>query len=461
MGYTIDSDTLVKGLLALAQNGGPQIGRKEASLTISTLPTATGCSGLFEVCDDSPLLSLALDGDKFLDWLGWKQNDECNQFVRMLSYVGAEGTAAGSIATGAIEACAAAPGVEYGTCEVLLPDKGRLARSGPVRDLTENNMVLCNRYPRFTKDGQQITDELMWSMVMAGTALRQDIMRMVVSGNHSNSGEFAGLETLVNTGYKDVHTGRLCTAMDSIVLNWGNNVMTHKLNGTHVLVDYLIDIVRRIRTRAQWSNMGPVQDGEQVLVMPSYLRDALLDTFTFWSIEPGVAYNEVNFQNYETRTFRNSLNGGGYGDGQIFIDGRAVPIIAYDWHDLTQAAPNFIGDIYVLTRSIGGTPVLWGQYIDMAKPANRATAEMGYAHYQSTDNGKFLTYWKTDETCTQATVLIRPNLYLSAPWAQARIVGVAAQRPLAPISPDPVSSYFVEDNLAVASAPGDYLTLGI
>jgi hypothetical protein len=459
MGLMMDSDVLMKALVQLAQgqSHNPGYGRKEATLTESTLPTFNGCCGLFDPCGNNDLLSFTVEGEKLLDWIGWKANNECKQFVKMLSYAGPAGTSTGAEATGAIAACAAAPGVEFGTCEVLLPDKGRIARTGPTRDLTENNLKICDTYPTFTKQGEQITDELMWSLTLAGIALKQDLKRMLISGNADTTGHFAGLEALVNTGYIDARFGRACSAMDSYVLNWGNHVASYALNGTHVLVDYLIDIIRRIRTRAAWANLGPIGAGDMILTMPSYLRDAILDTFTFYTIQAGVAYNEVNFANYETRAFRNSLNGGTYGDGQIFVDGLTIPIITYDWHPMTQAAPNFIGDIYVLTRRIGNMPVLWGQYIDMTQPANAFANQAGYAHYKATDGGKFLTYWKTDETCTEATVLMRPNLYLSAPWAQARIVGVAAQRPLAPINPDPTSSYFVEGTLAPAACPEDYL----
>ena len=467
MGMQIDSEVLMRALMNLALNTNtnaptmaPRFGRKEASLTESTLATINGCCGLFDPCGSDDLLAFTIEGEKLLDWIGWRADNQCKQFVKMLSYAGPAGASTGAEATGAIAACADAPGVEFGTCEVLLPDKGRIARAGPVRDLTENNRKVCNDYPVFTKQGEQISDELVWSLTLAGIALKQDLKRMLISGNPDTTGEFAGLEALVNTGYVNATDGRRCSAMDSYVLNWGSNTMATEVGGFD-LVDYLVDIVRRIRTRAMWANLGAIPAGDQVLVMPAYLRDQLLDTFTFWSIEPGAQYAEVNFMNYETRQFRNSLNGGTYGDGQIFIDGQAVPIIVYDWHPMTQAAPNFIGDIYVLTRRIGNMPVLWGQYIDMRDPASAFSNQAGYAHYKATDGGKFLTYWKTDNTCTEATVLMRPNLYLSAPWAQARIMSVAAHRPLDPINPDPTSSYFVEGFITPATCPEDYLITSI
>ena len=103
--------------------------------------------------------------------------------------------------------------------------------------------------------------------------------RMVITGNASSANQFTGLNTLVNTGYVDADVGRRCSAMDSIVVNWGSHVMAYALNGTHDLVDYLIDIVRRIRQRAiAGANLGGIPVGDMVLVMPSFLRDCLLDS---------------------------------------------------------------------------------------------------------------------------------------------------------------------------------------
>lgn len=431
---------------------------KEASLTLSTMASMYGCCGLFDPCGTNDLLSLTVEQEPFLDWMGWRANNECRQFVKLISYVGPAGTATDAEATGEAAACDDAAGVEFGTCELLLPDKGRIKRAGPVRDLTENFLKVCDNYPVFTKSGEQITDEIMWSLTLAGLALKQDLKRMVITGNSASANQFSGLQTLVNTGYVDATSGQRCSAADSIVVNWNNAAMgSAGPNGTHVLVDYLIDIVRRIRTRAAWANLGGIGVGDQVLVMPSFLRDCLLDAFTCWSVCTGNQYDETVLNTLEGRSFRNGLNGGNYGAGQIFVDGTPVPIITYDWMAIGQAAPSFTGDIYVLTRRVGNVPVLWGQFIDMAAPAARFAEEAGYAHYRALDGGKFLAYWKTDNECTQATLVMRPNIYMSAPWAQARIQNVACQRPLNPLSADPTSSYYAEEYLRTATCPEDYL----
>ena len=458
MGFKIDSEALAQALAMLASGTlqGNQPRSKEASLTLSSQATMYGCCGLFDLCGDNDLLSLTVAAEPFLDWLSFRPNNECNQFVKLISYIGPAGTSAGTQTSGAKAACADAPGVEFGTCEVLLPDKGRIGRAGPVRDITENNLRLCDKQPVYMKDGTRIEDELQWTLTLAGEAIKQDLMRMVVSGNANTTGEFDGLERLVNTGYRDVRSARYCTAMDSTVIDWNDHIMSYTPNGTHALVDYLIDIVRRIRRRAR--QRGGIAMGDMILQMPSYTRDCLLDTFACWSVCPSA---DVNWSNPELRAFRNSLNGGAYGDGYIIVDGQPVPIITYDWHDMGQAAPYFTGDIYVLTRRIGSMPVFFGQYIDMNSPVGALSAEAGYAHYSATDGGKFLRYWKYDNECFEGTMVMRPNLYLSAPWAQARIQDVACVRPLSPLSPDPTSSYYAETVLTPATCPEDYLVTAL
>lgn len=469
MGLTLDIEQLIRMAAATGALSGnakgygvnqlPGVRGKEASLTLSTLGSLTGCCGLFMDQSDNALFSLTMQDEPFLAWLNWTANDECRQFVKLLAYSGPAGTAAGTQGTGEKAACDDAAGVEFGTCEVLLPDKGRLARSGPVRDLTENNRKLWAEQPVYALDGQQIDDDLVWSTILAGRVVYDDLKRMVLTGNASSANQFEGLERLVNTGYRNVTNGVRCSAMDSIVVNWANNVMSAELTTGNNLVDYLIAIVRRIRQRIVWSGMGRIALGDMIIMLPTHLRDCLLDAFTCWSICPGSLYDYTVLNSLEARTFRNGLNGGVYGDGQIFVDSVPIPIITYDWQAVTPNGTNFTGDIYVLTRALnnGTVPVMRGQYIDMMKPANRFAEVTGGAHYKATDGGRFLWYWKTDNECIQPTVVFRPNLWISAPWAQARILDVACGGPLAPISPDPTSSYYAEDYLATAFCPEDYL----
>jgi len=467
MSAQLDLDRLLqvaRAAGALSENGLPSMGgraTKETSLTLSTMPSlAPGCCGLFSLGGENDLLTLVLPDEPFLVWMGWKPNNECDQFVKMITYVSGAGTSGGTVSTPYAAACDNGNGVEFGTCEILLPDKGRLKRVGPVRDLTINNLKMWEGYPVYAKDGTQITDEIAWSTIMTGIAMQDDIKRSIFEANASSTNQFAGFESLINLGYRDVRSGRLCSAMDSIVLDWSSNTIAHEINGFD-LIDYLIDIVRRIKTRAAWSKLGSIGYGDMVIVTTTQIATCMLDVFTCWSVCPGAEFNPTNLSTYEARQFRNSLNGGLFGMGQITIDGVPIPLLAYDWLTSTYTPGGAqVSDLYVMVRQIGATPILWGQYIDMRQPAARFS-EVAEQHYKATDDGKFLSYWKTDNECIQNTVVFRPNIYIKAPWAQARIQNVACTRPLAPILPDPSKSGYPEHYLTPAVCPEDYLTPGL
>jgi hypothetical protein len=457
----IDLGALLQAARAAgALNGATGQAEKEASLTLSTVAPMYGCTPLWSPTGSNDLLTLSVPDDKFSTWLGWQANDECTQTVKLLSYVG-PADAGGSPSNGAAAACADAPGSEYGACEIMLPDKGRIKRSGPVRDVTEVNRRPYQGFPMFTKQGKPISNDLVWSFTVAGNTLKQDLMRMLITGNNSNANEFAGLETLITTGYKDMNTGNRCRAMDSTVLAWSSQPMSYKADGTHTFVDYLIAIVRKIRNRANATGLGGIAYGDMVLMMPDYLRNALLDSFTCWSVCPGAQYNEANMQTFEARNFRNSLNGGLYGDGQITVDGEQIPILVNGWMTIGQAAPYFTGDVYVLTRMVGNVPLMYGQYINMDTASAALEMEAPEAHYKAVDGGRFLTYWKYDNECVQSTIVMRPNLFVRGPWAQARITDVGTLPVVAPESFDPTSGYFPGTPVAAATTPYSYLIAGI
>jgi len=436
--------------------------RKEASLTLSTQASFAGCCGLFTPTGQNDVLSLVMKDEPFLEWLGWVPNNDCDQFLKLVTYISGSGAASGSVSTPYAAACDDANGAEFGTCEILLPDKGRLKRKSPVRDLTNNNVRHWASNPVYTLDGSQITDEIAWSTSLAGIALSDDIKRAVFNSNPAQENQFNGLESVVAMGYRNVRDHSLCSSMDSIVLDWGSQDMAYKVNDRWTVIDYIIDIVRRIKQRANWSRRGGIAVGDMAIVTTTTLATALLDHFTCWSVCTGGQYSEVNLQSYEARMFRSQLNGGLYGMGAITVDQVPVPILAYDWLDFTHTPGGAtVSDLYILTRQIGGTRTLTGQYIDMSDPAQAFQSASGYPHYQAIDNGRFLSYWKTENECVENTVVFRPNIWCPAPWAQCRIQNVAGTRPLGPLSPDPASAYFPEQYLGVAYCPEDYLNEGL
>jgi len=427
-------------------------------LTLSSLATVYGCCGLFDMCADADLVSLSMQGaDPFLDWLGWEATDVCvikKSFITWIRPEQSGGCTDGYLA----DPCADPYGTEWGECDFTLEDFARLRRHGPVRDVTMNDVRYCERQPRYRLDGTMINDDREYDARVIAEVQLQDLRRMVVTGNGATAGQFSGLENLVVTGYTN-SSGRTCAMMDSIVIDWNSNGMAggagitwsgNAIAATWNFVDVLLAVFRRIRQRISWSPTLASQMGagvDMVLVLPTFLVQCLLDHYTCWSVCDGSQYNEVAIQSYEARAFRNSLLGGRFGFGRIWLDGTEIPLIAYDWELIK--GPH-CGDIYLLTGGVGTVKTISGQYLNMSS----VPGAYPEADYSVTDGGRFLRWVERDHTCVEQVAEMRPRMLMWAPWAQTRFQDVCCDVPGGPLSPDPCeTSFFPETSFSVAACP--------
>ena len=432
---------------------------EQQRLTLSDLATVYGCCGLFDMCADADLISLSMQGaDQFLDWIGWESTDVCVIKKSFISWIRPE-QSQGACTDGYLgDPCADPNGVEWGECDFTLEDFARLRREGPVRDVTMNDVRYCERQPRYRLDGSPITDSREFDAVVTAEVILQDLRRMVITGNDTTAGQFDGLENLVVTGYTN-SSGRECEIMDSTVVDWNQNGMAGgagiTVNGTAIaatwnLVDVLLSVWRRTIQRLRLSpplasRLG--QGVDVVLVLPTHLKDCLLDHYTCWSVCDGSQYNEVALQSYEARQFRRSLLGGRFGDGQITLDSTTIPLITYDWG--TIKGPT-CGDMYLLVGAVGGLKLISGQYLDMRSVPNTYPG----TDYWVSDGGRFLHWSEQDHTCVKEIEEIRPRILMWAPWAQTRFQDVCCASVFDPLSPDPCeTSFFPESSFSIAACP--------
>lgn len=426
----------------------------EEALTVDSRGTIYGCCGLFDLCSDQDLMSLSLEGtSKFLDWIGWEISDVCRirkNFVSWVRPAYSDGAATSGYVS---DPCGDAEGVDWGVCDFTLEDFGAIRRKTPVRNVTKNTgLRLCEAQPRYRLDGSPIVDDLEYDMRITVEGIVQDLKRAIVSGTKLTAGSFDGLQALVQTGYKN-SDGHLCQLMDSIVIDWNANSLNGGAgmtwNGSPIgaafnFIDVLLAAYRRIRQRISWAPALASMDmvpGDMVIVGPTHFIQCLLDAYTCWSVCP-TAQDLTNLvaaiqmtDTLEARRFRESLNGGMFGDGAITLDGFTIPCVAYDW-GLTEGTLN---DVYLLTGQIGNQKLLNGQLNDMRYAAQHQATAGKYAY---TDGGRFLTWAEFDGTCLQRFVEQQPRLLCWAPWAQVRFEDVKCTRPGGYISPDPTNTSF-------------------
>ena len=418
---------------------------------ISTVPTPYSCEPLFHACSDRDLMSLSFAGQEpLLDWIGWQAEVECYIRRSFLTWVDAVSPGGRVASVVMADPCAVPNSYYFGTCDWDMQDFGRLRSASPVRDITENDIKYCMTQPRYRLDGTLINNTREWDIRFATEIVLNELKRLVITGNASNSGEFDGLEQLIATGFTDPE-GNRCSPMDSIIIDWNGNAMSGgagitwngaAIASTFDLVDVLLAAFRRVQQRLRMAPALGAQRwavGDTVLVMPSFLVTCLLDFYTCWSVCPSGDVTQV-MNTFDGRRFRDSLLGGMFNAGAITLDGYTIPIIAYDW-GLIQGPTR--GDIYMLTGKVGGTKLINGQYLDM-----RSVPRAGYPgadKFEYLDGGRLLTWTEATETCVSQRVEMRPRLLSWAPWAQVRIEDVACAGPVGPISPDPqATSYYIE-----------------
>lgn len=414
------------------------------NLVVDSNPSIFGCSPLFDICTDAALMSLSFEGTApFLDWIGWERTSVCVIKKAFLNFVRPE-QADGVCTPGWLaNPCADANSIEEDYCDFTLTDFARLRRESKVRDITKIGLRYCDVQPRYRLDGTPITDQMEYDFRIAMEVLLQDLKKMVVNGQNSTPGQFDGLEALVATGYAD-SDGSLCPMMDSIVVDWNDNDMDGgagitwngvAVGNTWSFIDVLMAAYRRIKHRIRLAPALAAQRmnvGDMVLVIPDEFAGCVLDAFTCWSV-CGNDWIVFLQSNQETRTFRNSLNGGAFGAGRIFIDNFEIPIMPYDW-GLIQSGATF--DTYLLTGAVGNVKLIQGQYNDMSLVPPKSSL------FAATDGGRFLTYLQADNTCEKQVVEMQPRMLMWAPWAQARFMDVVCERPGGVISADPCSDYF-------------------
>jgi hypothetical protein len=449
----------IAGALPAVGDAEEGVVRRTGELTLSTTPTLYGCCGLWDRCGDGDLLSLSLEkSGKLLDYIGWSPSLECvirKEFITwirpeqhlVLVNTGPEQHYEQRCTEGYVaDPCDEAEGAEWGGCDFELRDFARFRRRGPVRDITTNRLMYCKQQPKVHIDGTLVSDDREADLIAAAEVMTQDLKRHIIIGNAATPGQFSGLNTLVRTGYTGTD-GHRCTSMDSIIVNWNSNTMAGgagmtwngaPIAATFDFVDVLLAVFRHIKQNIGYApvlaNQNP-RVGDTVLVMPTFMTRCLLDMYTCWS----VCANSV-IETYESRKFREQLNGGMFGDGRIFLDGFEIPLLAHDWA-LTQGPTR--ADIYLLNRSVGNVRLMEGQYLDMKSVPGDAPG----GAFDVTDGGRILTWTNYDQTCYQRYLEMRPRLLLWAPWAQARFEDVVCAGVHGPKSPDPCeSSYFPEQS---------------
>lgn len=269
-----------------------------------------------------------------------------------------------------------------------------------------------------------------------GVAWSRDFAKELYTGNPTNNTSgggrqyFYGLDTLINTGYRDAVTGIACPAADSIVRSFGN--LDIATNGA-TFVRQVTNIYRNLRYIASNAGLDPVQ---WAISMPWAMFYEITEvwpcaylTYRCTNLATG---NTAFVDSNEAIKLRDDMRGDVYDrTGQyLLIDGVRVPVVLDDGiAELGVGAGSFRASMYFVPLNVlGGTPTTFMEYLDYSAPngaleAARALAPEG--SYSISDNGRFLWHKKPPTNfCVQMLAKSQPRVMLLTPHLAARLTNV-------------------------------------
>ncbi len=294
------------------------------------------------------------------------------------------------------------------------------------------------------------------SMFEMAVAWARDFAKEIYTGNPTNNTAgggrkyFHGLDTLINTGYRDAETGIACPAADSIVRSFGS--LDVSSNGA-AIVRAIANVYRNLKFIAANAGLDPVT---WVITMPTALFYEITEIYP-------CAYQTYRCQNSFSSSqtqvidsaaliaMRDAMRGDIFErKGQyLLIDGTKVPVVLDDAvAETVLPGESFLSSMYfVPLTALSGTPVTYWEYRNYDEEKGPMEAAKAFApdgHYYTSDSGRFMWHKKPPTNfCVQLLAKTEPRLVFLTPHLAARITNIK-YTPLAhERSPFTDSSFFV------------------
>jgi hypothetical protein len=307
-----------------------------------------------------------------------------------------------------------------------------------------------------------LRNEIDKALFELGVAMTRDFAREVYTGTpSSNLGEgtqyYYGLDSLINTGYRDAITGTACPASDSLIVTASNQIVND--NGANYQ-SLISAVYENLRYRAQQFGLTPAK---WALVMSYGLFYQLTE---FWACNY-LSYRCSNTNNSGNPVVTNSddvlqMQLGMRGnmdefDGQyLLINGEKVQVIIDDAITETVSGGVWSTQLYFVPLTVlGGGEVTYFEYFDMSMGAAGATYLAPSAAIQAVDGGMFMLSRDYSNSCVALQAEIKPRLLLLTPQIAGRIHSIRYRQSFAARSWETSNTYFYNGGATTyAGIPG-------
>lgn len=312
--------------------------------------------------------------------------------------------------------------------------------------------------------GNVLNSDAQAAFFTLATAMVRDFAQKLYSGDPSANtdggyAEFYGLESLVNTGYRDYETGTACAAADSTLFPFNNNnITTGGATIAAALVQAIEDIHKNLMYRASASNMPDVQWAFSMPLDLFYIICSIwpvaYDTVRAQAVVPTNA--QIQLLAGDTRAMRDAMLAGRY----LWVNGVQIPVLIDDAVPTTNVGAGVKqADIYLvpLTAYSGRVPLLFWQYLDYSVGQSERVQLASNDVVRTSDGGKFLWIKQPLQNACQDLILsteVRP--ILRTPYLAGRVTDVRYTPTLNSVSPFPSDPYFVNGGGTSTNAPSFY-----
>lgn len=306
------------------------------------------------------------------------------------------------------------------------------------------------------------------AMTSLAIAFARDFAPKTYTGTPTNNTngyqEFYGLESLVNTGYRDAITGTACAAADSTLIDFGSqNINTGGATVAAAIVNEMEKMHANLLARSQWAGLAPVKWVVAVTWRQFYELTSIWPvTYSTTRAAAVVPTNATMFvDSREVRNERDAMFANGAATGQyLWLNGQRIDVWIDDSIPETEVSPGtFESDYYFLPISALGQYTLFWEYFNQTVTVARANelAKTNGAIYQTSDNGRF--FWISQPvqgTCVDVYAYVEPRLVLRTPFLAGRIQNVRVSPLRNPVSPFPTDPYYVNGGKTSGSSPSYY-----
>lgn len=286
------------------------------------------------------------------------------------------------------------------------------------------NPFIPDRLYQLTDTRNQLAYELFTLGVEAERSFENELWRGVAGSNTSIVGwwkDFAGLDSLVKTGYVDAVTGVACPAADSIVITWNADVSA-TVNGSNV-VQAFADQYYAVRDTARQVGLGDV---EFAFVMRVEMFRALTEVWSCqyltYRCQSSNAGQPIVVTGEENNRLRLEMQTGQY----LLIDGVPVPVVFSDgiqleqlgWGGGTQKV--FRADAYLLPIAWNGRPLVRAEYHDMGNVYAREFAQVVYPSAEFINDGMYMLGKREAGGCVELEISMKMRVILECPFLAVR-----------------------------------------